>query len=249
MTEKLRVARPQIGATHSVYFQDEVRGVPTGERDVELTDAGPRWVRFLTQYPLAAHRVPRATWDALRKREVAGRPPSRERRDEEMIALKTNTRGDTKMVPDTSRMSIAAMLEKYNEMAKAAGKKLRRGFSDRAAAEKSVAALAAEVGAVTAAPPPKKVASGGHGKDPKKVSDFRTVRAGTTRARVVELCDGKKTVDQVAAAIGGDRKKVLAHLHCLWRDCGVGYSVGEDDRAVVLFPGSKTRADMVAEAK
>jgi len=81
-----------------------------------------------------------------------------------------------------------------------------------------------------------------------KVEDFRPVRAGTARAKVVELSGGGKTLAQIAARIGKDRKTVLAHLFCLNRDCGVGYDVGEDDRVTLTLPGSKTLEDAIKQA-
>lgn len=81
-----------------------------------------------------------------------------------------------------------------------------------------------------------------------KVEDFHPVRAGTARAKVVELgLAGDKTVAQIASRIGKDRKTVLTHLFCLNRDSGIGYDVGEDDRVTVTLPGSKTLEDAIKQ--
>lgn len=87
------------------------------------------------------------------------------------------------------------------------------------------------------------------GKEPRAASELGVVRAGTTRARILALADGTRTVDAVAKATGVDRKMVLAHAYCTWRDAGVGYRVDEKDKLAALYPGKKTIDDVVVEKK
>lgn len=81
-----------------------------------------------------------------------------------------------------------------------------------------------------------------------KVADFKPVRAGTARAKVIELgLKAAHTVAQIAARIGKDEKMVLAHLFCLKRDSGIGYDVDENRRVTVTLPGSKTLEDAIKQ--
>jgi len=79
-------------------------------------------------------------------------------------------------------------------------------------------------------------------------ADFRQVRAGTVRAAVVEAASKSgATLDSVGRTAHVDRKKVLAHLHCLRRDCAIGYELdGEVVR--LIFPKGKTAADAIKAA-
>ena len=84
--------------------------------------------------------------------------------------------------------------------------------------------------------------------DVGKVADFKPVRAGTARAKVVKMgAGGDKSVAQIASAIDGDRKTVLTHLFCMNRDCAIGYEVTDDGKVVLTFPGSKTIDDAIKE--
>ena len=76
------------------------------------------------------------------------------------------------------------------------------------------------------------------------VADFHPVRAGTTRAKVVQ--SSGSTVGEIARKIGKDRRTVLAHLFCLNRDCAIGYEVN-NDKVTLSFPGSKTLRDAIKE--
>lgn len=82
------------------------------------------------------------------------------------------------------------------------------------------------------------------------VKDFKTVRAGTNRATVVEMAgkNGGATVEELAKAINTDRKNVMVHLFTLFRDCAIGYSV-ESDVVKLSFPGSKTWRDALDPKK
>lgn len=84
-----------------------------------------------------------------------------------------------------------------------------------------------------------------------KVAEFKPVRAGSIRARIIGLMDGKHTIDQVAKAVDSSRSNLRVTLNCLLRDCGIGHKIDDNENLTVLFPGSKTLADAVAapEAK
>src|SRR6267154_3145317 len=63
------------------------------------------------------------------------------------------------------------------------------------------------------------------GKPAGLVSEFRPLRDGTDRAKVLKLMsvDGGKTVAAIAKAIDADEKKVLTIAYCINRDCAIGY--------------------------
>lgn len=82
-----------------------------------------------------------------------------------------------------------------------------------------------------------------------KAADFRLVRAGTARARVIEAASAEgATLETVARAAGVDRKTLMAHLHCLGRDCAIGYET--DGEAVrLLFPEGKSAAGAIKRGR
>lgn len=85
------------------------------------------------------------------------------------------------------------------------------------------------------------------GKPAGLVADFRQVRAGTDRAKVLKMMDGTKTTAQIAKAIEKDDKTVLTVAYCLSRDSGIGYKM-EDGKLVAIYPGSKTYEDAIKPA-
>ena len=87
------------------------------------------------------------------------------------------------------------------------------------------------------------------GKPAGLVGDFKQVRPGTARQKILKLmAPGNKTVKQIADAVELDEKTVLVHANTMHRDCGIGYKV-DDGKLVALFPGSKTYEDAIkAEA-
>ena len=77
------------------------------------------------------------------------------------------------------------------------------------------------------------------GKPAKSVAEFKTVRAGTARAKILRLIDGSSTLAEVASAVGLDAAKVAAHLYCTWRDCGIGYRL-DDGKVTAVYPEGKS---------
>lgn len=90
----------------------------------------------------------------------------------------------------------------------------------------------------------KKVATAkrGVGRPAGDPADFRAVRPGTARGRIVAACIKGVTLDQAARAGGVDRKMLQAHLACLYRDCAVGHKI-EGERVTLVFPEGKGPAD------
>lgn len=65
---------------------------------------------------------------------------------------------------------------------------------------------------------------------------FKPIRAGTVRAKVLELMTpGDKTAQQIATRAGIDPKQVMAHAYCTHRDAGIGYEV-KDGKLKALYP-------------
>lgn len=85
------------------------------------------------------------------------------------------------------------------------------------------------------------------GKPAGLVADFRQVRDGTDRQKVLKLMDGTKTVSQIAKAIDKDEKYVLTAAYCLNRDSAIGYGI-EDGKLLATYPGSKTYEDAIKPA-
>ena len=82
-----------------------------------------------------------------------------------------------------------------------------------------------------------------------KAADFRPVRAGTARARVVEAATrAGATLASVAAHAGVDRRTLMTHLFCLGRDCAIGYEL-DGEGVKLLFPATLTAADAIKADK
>jgi len=84
------------------------------------------------------------------------------------------------------------------------------------------------------------------------VANFRQVREGTDRQRVLKLMNGTKSPEQIAThlemvADGGkpDVKKVLTIAYCINRDSAIGYRINESGKLEAVYPGSKTYEDAV----
>ena len=88
------------------------------------------------------------------------------------------------------------------------------------------------------------------GKPAGRPEDFRPVRSGTARAKIVSQIptDVPVKIDTVVQVTGIDRKTLMVHLACLHRDCAIGYEVDGDGVRLVL-PEGKTTADAVADPK
>lgn len=83
------------------------------------------------------------------------------------------------------------------------------------------------------------------GKPAGRVADFKQVRAGTDRAIVLKMMDGKHTTASIAKAIEDTEQKVLAHAYCLARDCAIGYKLNDEGKLEALYPGNKSFADAI----
>lgn len=84
-------------------------------------------------------------------------------------------------------------------------------------------------------------------KLPKANAKFKPVRAGTARAKVIELSDGSRTVAQIASRIQTDERTVEMHLYMMWRDCNIGYSIA-DRKPSIIPPSGVKRASLVKAA-
>lgn len=100
-----------------------------------------------------------------------------------------------------------------------------------------------------AAKAPKAASPRGKGKPAGKVADFKQVKIGSARERILSLMDGSKTAEQIGKAVGVDAAKVGAHAFCLARDCGVGYAYGEGGTLKALFPAGKTLKDALRSSE
>lgn len=88
----------------------------------------------------------------------------------------------------------------------------------------------------------------GVGKAAGKVSEFRPIREGTDRQKVLKLMNGQNTAAQISQELGfGEKgeKKVGTIVFCMSRDNGIGYEFGGKGQIKALFPGEKTYKDAV----
>lgn len=92
----------------------------------------------------------------------------------------------------------------------------------------------------------------GTGNAAGKVADFRQVREGTDRQKVLKLMNGQHTAEQIAQELGwgeAGAKKVGQVAFCLSRDCAIGYEFSESGKIKAVYPGEKTYRDAVKKAK
>lgn len=117
---------------------------------------------------------------------------------------------------------------------------INRGDTDMAkTAKKAKAKTAKKAGGAGTGKVRDKVAPAG------KVADFKTVRAGTDRALLIDaIRGGTKKVSEVAAAIKKDPRTVTLILYFLNRDNGIGYTL-KDESVSLQFPGSNTWQDAI----
>jgi hypothetical protein len=88
----------------------------------------------------------------------------------------------------------------------------------------------------------------GKGVGPGKVADFRQVREGTDRQKVLKLMNGQHTAEQIAQELGMESKKVGQIAFCISRDCGIGYSFSDKGRLTAEYPTGKSYKDAVKKA-
>lgn len=82
-------------------------------------------------------------------------------------------------------------------------------------------------------------------KPPGKVEDFGQVRENTDRAKVLIRADAGDTIAAIAKKIDKDEGYVKTALYMINRDCGIGYTIGEDQRVTLKFPGSRSLKDAI----
>lgn len=88
----------------------------------------------------------------------------------------------------------------------------------------------------------------GNARSAGTVAEFKPTRAGTDRAKILELMDGTLTPDQIGSKMGSDKfnaKYVMAHAYCLRRDCGIGYELTKEGFLVALYPRGKSYDDAI----
>jgi hypothetical protein len=77
-------------------------------------------------------------------------------------------------------------------------------------------------------------------KDARDKADFLPVRAGTTRAKVVELLrESPMSFVDLAKKLGTEPHLARTSLFCLWRDNGFGYRI-ENGVASIVIPAGVT---------
>jgi hypothetical protein len=115
-----------------------------------------------------------------------------------------------------------------------------RGHEDQ-----EIEAMASKKKTKKPAKPAGEKKSRGKGKAAGKVADFRPVREGTDRHKVLKMMNGSNTAEQIAAELGMNSKKVGTIVFCMSRDNGIGYEFGAKGQLKALFPGEKTLKDAV----
>lgn len=86
------------------------------------------------------------------------------------------------------------------------------------------------------------------GKSAKPKDEFRALREDTIRGRIFSRMDGTRTVDQIADELSLSASNAHAHVYCLWRDCGIGFSFDDDRRVCASLPTGVTSAFRAAAA-
>ena len=107
-------------------------------------------------------------------------------------------------------MSKKELLDHFNEQARASGAKERRAFESKADAIAAIQRLANGNAASTAS----------RRERVEALSARLKLRQGTTRQRIVDLCDGSLTRAEIAQKIGEPltAKQVSVVLNCMSRD-------------------------------
>jgi hypothetical protein len=73
-------------------------------------------------------------------------------------------------------------------------------------------------------------------KKPKASGGDGPFREGTDRAKVAALCDGTKTITEIAESVGKDKKWLTTVLHCMKRDKGVTTTLDKQGRVKMALP-------------
>lgn len=145
-------------------------------------------------------------------------------------------------IEDNTRKVIDALRAPPDEKGKPKAKAPKASKSEKASkvAKKPAAAKERK---------PRKESSRATGKDAKAKDEFRPLRGGTIRANIFALMDGKMTVEQIADKLKVDRANCHAHVYCLWRDCGLGFSYDAEKRVTGLLPKGVESAFRTVEEK
>jgi hypothetical protein len=95
---------------------------------------------------------------------------------------------------------------------------------------------------------PKRRGRAAAGVEPKGADTLKKIRQGTVRAQILARMTGDSTAGDIAAELGVDSAKVLAHAYCLARDVGIGYGFDEEGRIFARFPEGKSLTDVLIAA-
>ncbi len=87
------------------------------------------------------------------------------------------------------------------------------------------------------------------GKPAGKVADFKQVRAGTVRDKLLHAMNGTMTPEEIAEQIGSTPQLVVSHAYCLHRDCAIGYEFLEGRKLRALYPANRTIEDAIKAPK
>src|SRR4051812_18496424 len=104
-------------------------------------------------------------------------------------------------------MKLSEMVARYNEMADEIGRPRRKTFGQKSEAEAALASIEAALEARRGKKGAEKVR---RGREPGGA--VTPMKAGSIRARVLQLLDGSRTPEQIAAEVGIEQHKVRAHL-------------------------------------
>lgn len=74
------------------------------------------------------------------------------------------------------------------------------------------------------------------GKPSKDESDFHPLREGTIRGNIFSRMNSTRTIDEIASELGLTPSNTSSHIHCLWRDCGIGFSFDDNKRVTAVLP-------------
>lgn len=88
----------------------------------------------------------------------------------------------------------------------------------------------------TGAAPRSRASTNGRKEPEKKL--LGQLKPGTKRATIVEMSNGKNTVEQIAKKVDIVASQVSTQLHCLNRDTGIGYDMNEGKPKVILPTGA-----------
>ena len=74
------------------------------------------------------------------------------------------------------------------------------------------------------------------GKPSKGRDEFRPLREDTIRGNIFSRMDGSRTIADIATELHLTSPNTSSHIHCLWRDCGIGFSFDDAKRVIAVLP-------------